>query len=187
MRILSGRLKGKNFYMPFGIRPTGDLMRKSLFDFLDPYIEGSDFVDIFSGSGSVGLEAISRGAKNVTFVEKDPKAASVIEENLMLLALPLAERKDRYFDVRKSDGLAAIKAFAAEKKTFDIVFIDPPYGRELAKKALKTLEGYDIVKPNSLVIFQHEKHEALPQAQGRFSVIRVKKFGSSFLTIYGSQ
>ena len=171
--------------MPFGIRPTTDMIRKSLFDFLGPDIEGMDFLDLFSGSGAVGLEAISRGAKNITFVEKDPKCASVIEENLMLLELPARERADRYFEVENSDSFAAIKAFAAEKKKFDIIFIDPPYGRELAKKALKTLCAYDIVKPNSLVIFQHEKREALPQTQGRFSIIRTRKFGTSFLTIYG--
>jgi 16S rRNA (guanine966-N2)-methyltransferase len=186
MRILSGRLKGRNFYMPFGIRPTSDIIRKSLFDFLGSEIEGLDFLDLFSGSGAVGLEAISRGAKNITFVEKDPKHVSVIEENLVLLELPLEERKERYFIIEKGDAFAMIKVFHAQGKQFDIVFIDPPYSRELAKKALKTLCAYDIVKPNSLVIFQHEKNEALPQAQGRFSVVRVKKFGTSLLTIYRS-
>ena len=186
MKILSGRLKGRNFYMPFGIRPTSDVIRKSLFDLLGPLIEGADFLDLFSGSGAIGLEAISRGAKNITFVEKDPKHVSVIEENLVLLELPLAERQDRYFTVEQGDAFALIKAFHAQGKRFDLVFVDPPYSRELAKKALKTLCAYDIVKPNSLVIFQHEKHEALPQAQGRFSIIRVKKFGTSLLTIYRS-
>jgi len=186
MKILSGRLKGRNFYMPFGIRPTSDLIRKSLFDILGPDIEGKDFLDLFSGSGAMGLEAISRGAKNVTFVEKEPKHVDVIEENLVLLELPHEERKDRYFLVEKGDAFAVIKAFHAQKRSFDIVFIDPPYSRELAKKALKTLCAYDIVKPNSLVIFQHEKREALPQAQGRFSIERVRKFGSSLLTIYRS-
>lgn len=170
--------------MPFGIRPTTDIIRKSLFDFLADRIEGSDFLDLFSGSGSVGLEAISHGAKNVMFVEKDPKCASVIEENLMLLELPARERTDRYFDVKKIDSFAAIKEFSAEKKQFDIIFVDPPYDRELARKALKTLDAYDIVKPNSIVIFQHEKREALPQMQGRFSIIRERKFGSSLLTIF---
>jgi len=186
MKILSGRLKGRNFYMPFGIRPTSDLIRKSLFDILGSDIEGVDFLDIFSGSGAVGLEAISRGAKNVTFVEKDPKHVDVIEENLVLLEIPYGERKDRYFEVKKGDAFAMIKILHAQGKLYDIVFVDPPYSRELAKKALKTLCAYDIVKPNSLVIFQHEKREALPQAQGRFSVERVRKFGSSWLTIYRS-
>ena len=172
--------------MPFGIRPTLDVIRKSLFDILDPDIEGVDFLDLFSGSGAVGLEAISRGAKNVTFVEKDPKHVDVIEENLVLLEIPHQERKERYFMVEKGDAFALIKIFHAKGKRFDIIFIDPPYSRELAKKALKTLCAYDIVKPNSLVIFQHEKREALPQAQGRFSVERVRKFGSSLLTIYRS-
>jgi 16S rRNA (guanine(966)-N(2))-methyltransferase RsmD len=147
-------------------------------------IEGADFLDLFAGSGSVGLEAISRGAKNVMFIEKDPKCFSVIEENLMILELPARERTDRYFDMKKEDSFAVIKAFSAEKRCFDIIFIDPPYDRELARKSLKTLCGYDIVKPNSLVIFQHEKNEALPQMQGRFSVIRERKFGASLMTIF---
>lgn len=184
MKILSGRLKGKNFYMPFGIRPTSDLIRKSVFDSLGEGIEGVDFVDLFAGSGAMGLEAISRGAKNVTFVEKEPKNISVIEENLVLLELPLAEREDRYFDVKKLDVFAAIKEFAVEKKEFDIIFVDPPYDRELARKTLKTLCAYDIVKPTSLVIFQHEKNEALPQEQGPFAIIRQRKFGASYLTVY---
>lgn len=170
--------------MPFGIRPTSDLIRKSAFDFLGEGIEGSDFLDLFAGSGAVGLEAISRGAKNVTFVEKEPKNISVIEENLVLLELPLAEREDRYFDVKKLDVFAAIKELSVEKKKFDIIFIDPPYDRELARKTLKTLCAYDIVKPTSLVIFQHEKNEALPPEQGRFSIIRERKFGASYLTVY---
>ena len=186
MKILSGRLKGRNFYMPYGIRPTSDVIRKSLFDILGPDIEGVDFLDLFSGSGAVGLEAISRGAKNITFVEKDPKHVSVIEENLVLLELPLEERKERYFLVEKGDAFAVIKSLHAKGKRFDTVFVDPPYSRELAKKALKTLCAYDIVKPNSLVIFQHEKREALPQAQGRFSIERVRTFGASLLTMFRS-
>jgi 16S rRNA G966 N2-methylase RsmD len=88
--------------------------------------------------------------------------------------------------VLRSDAFAAIKAFAQEGKTFDVVFIDPPYSRELAKKALKTLCGYDILHPNSFVIFQHEKREVLPEKEGRLSLLKERKYGASFLTIYRS-
>jgi len=184
MRILSGSLKGRNFYMPHGIRPTSDIIRKSLFDTLGQDLDGVSFLDLFAGSGAVGLEALSRGAKDVFWVEKDYKRARLIEENLMSLASPASERKGSYLDVICSDAFAAIKTFAREKRRFDVVFIDPPYSRELAKKALKTLCGYDILQPNSIVVFQHEKREVLPDCEGPLSLFKRRKYGASFLTIY---
>ena len=172
--------------MPHGIRPTSDIIRKSLFDFLGQNLEGLSFLDIFAGSGAMGLEAFSRGAKEVVFVEKDFKNFRVIEENLQILEPSFQERKGRRLDTIRLDAFAAIKQFAKKKKRFDILFIDPPYSRELAKKALKTICAYDIVQPNSLVIFQHVKREVLPEKQERFSMIKKRKYGASFLTIYRS-
>ncbi len=186
MKILGGKLKGRNFYMPHGIRPTSDIIRKSVFDILGQELEGLSFLDLFGGSGAMGLEAMSRGAKNVVFVEKDIKCFKVIEENLTILEIPYYERKDRYFDTFKLDAFAAIKQFAKKEKQFDVIFVDPPYSRELAKKALKTLSAHDIVHPNSLVVFQHDKREGLPDQQGRFSLLKTRKYGASLVTIYRS-
>ncbi len=184
MRILSGILKGRCFYMPYGIRPTLDVLRKSLFDSLGQDLEGVSFLDLFAGSGSVGFEAFSRGANNVIWVEKDPKCIQVIEENLIALAPPAMERKGSFLNVIRSDAFAAIKALSQEEKKFDIVFVDPPYSRELAKKALKTLCCYDILHPNSFIIFQHDKREVLPDQEGPLSLWKRKKFGTSFLSFY---
>ena len=186
MRILSGKLKGRNFYMPHGIRPTSDIIRKSVFDILGQELEGLSFLDLFAGSGAMGFEAISRGAKNVVFVEKDLKCFKVVEENMVVLEMPYYERKECYFDTFKLDAFAAIKEFARKKRQFDIIFIDPPYSRELAKKALKTLVAHDIVFSNSLLVFQHDKREGLPDQQGRFSLFKTRKYGASLVTIYRS-
>ena len=184
MKIISGLLKGRRFYMPYGIRPTSDIIRKSLFDTLGQDLEGISFLDLFAGSGAVGLEALSRGAKDVFWVEKDFRRARLIEENLMSLASPAHERKGSYLDVIHCDAFAAIKIFAREQRRFDIIFVDPPYSRELAKKSLKTLCGYDILQPNSVVVFQHEKREVLPDCEGPLSLLKRRKYGASFLTFY---
>ena len=87
MKIIGGKHRGKNFYMPFGIRPTQSITRKALFDILGQDLEGVTMLDLFAGSGAVGLEAISRGAKKVILVEKDPKCADVINENIRILSI----------------------------------------------------------------------------------------------------
>ncbi len=184
MKILSGFLRGRHFYMPYGIRPTLDVIRKSLFDTLGQDMDGVSFLDLFGGSGSVGLEAMSRGAQSVVWVEKDPKCVKVIEENLVSLAPVHLDKRVTSFDVIRSDAFAAIKAFTRQGKKFHVVFVDPPYSRELAKKALKTLYAHDILHPNSFVIFQHDKREVLPEAHGTLSLFKQKKYGTSLLTFY---
>ena len=149
--------------MPSGIRPTQGIARKALFDILGQDLEGITMLDLFAGSGAVGLEALSRGAKKVTFVEKDPKCAAVISENIGLLPIEKADDGARPYDIVQTDAFAATKLFSRQSKSFDVVFIDPPYGRGLAKKALKTLDAYDILHPNCTVVLQHGKREILPE------------------------
>jgi len=184
MKIIGGQLKGRNFYMPADIRPTQHVVRKALFDLLGQDMSGVEFLELFSGSGAVGLEALSRGAKKVVFVEKEPKCVSVIEENIEILKISPDEDGKMTFEVIRGNALAFIKILARQKKAFDIIFIDPPYGRGLAKKALKTLGAYDIVRPNCTIVIQHEKKEILPEAQGRFLLFRQKKYGASLLSLY---
>jgi 16S rRNA G966 N2-methylase RsmD len=90
------------------------------------------------------------------------------------------------YEILQTDAFAAIKLFARQERKFDMIFIDPPYGRGLAKKALKTLEGYDILQPNCIVFIQCEKGEILPDQQGRIVLFRRKKYGSTRLSIYQS-
>jgi 16S rRNA (guanine(966)-N(2))-methyltransferase RsmD len=187
LKIIGGKFKGRNFYMPAGIRPTQDVARKALFDILGHDMRGATLLDLFAGSGSIGLEAISRGAEKVTFVEKDQKCAAVISENIGLL--PIEKNEDGLFpyEIVETDGFAATKLFVRQNKKFDVIFIDPPYGRGLAKKALKTLEAYDILQPNCTVVIQHEKKEILPEKQGRFLIFGRKKYGGTCFSIYKSQ
>ncbi|MBP9854388.1 MAG: 16S rRNA (guanine(966)-N(2))-methyltransferase RsmD [Candidatus Omnitrophica bacterium] len=177
MKIIGGQFKGRNFFRPDGIRPMQSAVAKSLFDILGQDMEGIIFLDLFAGSGSVGIEALSRGAKHCTFVEKDAKCADTISKNLRHLDISA-------YSLIKADSFAAIKQIALQKQKYDIVFIDPPYARELGKKSLKTLEGYVILHASSTVVIKHDKYEILPEEYGRFRLFRQKKYGSTALSFY---
>ncbi|MBN1869733.1 MAG: RsmD family RNA methyltransferase, partial [Candidatus Omnitrophica bacterium] len=139
MKIIGGQYKGRNFYMPAGIRPTQNIARKALFDLLGQNLEGITLLDLFAGSGAVGIETISRRATKAVIVEKDPKCVDVISENIGLLSIGPNEPGNLPYEVIQMDAFAAIKMFAHQGRKFDVVFMDPPYGQGLAKKALKTL------------------------------------------------
>jgi 16S rRNA (guanine(966)-N(2))-methyltransferase RsmD len=174
MRILSGLYKGRNIQFPKHIRPTQDKVRKALFDILGD-IRGLSFLELFAGSGAIGLEALSRGAQELVLVEMNSDCLMAIQKNIATfipkacVCLPL-------------DAEKAIKKFHKERRLFDIIFLDPPYYKDLAKKALQTLAAYDIVAPTGLVIVQHFKKDSLPQQVGDLFLFRKEKYGDTFLT-----
>src|SRR3989338_4091486 len=132
MKILGGFLRGRNFYMPEGIRPTQDRTRKAIFDIVGQDLQGLDFLDLFAGSGAVGLEALSRGARRVVFVEKEMRYADVISKNITTLNIESYKNGVYCSDVIGTDVFFAMKQLNKKKERFDIIFLDPPYGMELA-------------------------------------------------------
>ena len=157
MKILGGKYKGRNFYMPAGIRPTQNVLRAAIFDLLGHDFSGLSFLELFAGSGAVGLEAISRGADKVVMVEHNDLNAKTIRENCELLGIELGGN----FSLIHAEAFTTIKRLSEDHKPFDIVFFDPPYGQKLAKKTLKLLERSDILHPQSLVMIQMEASEKL--------------------------
>jgi 16S rRNA (guanine(966)-N(2))-methyltransferase RsmD len=176
MRIISGKHKGKYIKMPRGIRPTQDKVRKALFDILGD-IKGLSFLELFAGSGAVGFEAISKGAKEVTFIEEDGRCTRKIKENILVLQ-PLSPR------VIKLDVFKAIRKLSQEAQRFDIIFLDPPYYRNLAKKTLQTLSSYDILTPYGLIVAQHFKKEVLPDKLGVLNLFRQARYSDTILSFY---
>ncbi len=124
MRILTGKYKGRNISMPKGIRPTQNLVRKAIFDILGD-IEGLSFLELYAGSGAVGLEALSRGARDLTFVESDRDCVLAIQKNIASLKLQNCR-------LYQKDAPEAIKALEMNGRTFDLIFLDPPYHSSLA-------------------------------------------------------
>jgi len=162
--------------MPKGIRPTQDKVRKAIFDILGD-ISGLTFLELFAGSGAVGLEALSRGASNLTIVESNRESMMAIKRNIELLKAPAC-------NLYNLEAEKAAKLLSLNKKSFDIVFIDPPYHKDMAKKILQTLDSYDILAPLGLIIVQHSKAEILPKDSLNFSLIKEAKYGDTWLSIF---
>ncbi len=176
MRITTGKYKGKLLAMPKGIRSTQEKVRKAIFDILGD-VGGLSFLELFAGSGGVGLEALSRGAKEVVFVEKDRRCIEKINKNLSLLGC-LGYR------VIAQDAIKAIEQFNRNRQKFDIIFLDPPYYQGLSKKTLQTLCAYDILAPNGLAVVQHFKKDNLPDGVGDLALFKQRRYGDTFLSFY---
>jgi 16S rRNA (guanine(966)-N(2))-methyltransferase RsmD len=176
MRITTGKYRNRKLHMPRGIRPTQDKVRKAVFDILGD-IEGLTFLELFAGSGAVGFEALSRGVAQLTLVECNRNSVLAIKRNIALL-------KACACNLYHLESEKAIKLLNFDKKRFDIIFTDPPYHEDMAKKILQTLEAYDILSPNGLIVVQHSRLEQLPKDALKFSLIKEAKYGDTWLSIF---
>ena len=176
MRITTGQFKGRKLLRPEGIRPTQDKVRKALFDILGD-IEGLTFLELFAGSGAIGIEAISRGAKEVVFVENNPYVLKALTTNTSYLL-------STKYHVLPLDAEKAMLALAHKERKFDIIFLDPPYQQGFVKKSLQTLEACDILSPDGLIIVQHFKKDNLPDNTGVLSLLRQYKYGTTLLSVF---
>jgi len=125
LTLIGGRFRNRTIHAPKGTvtRPTSALLRKTVFDICRPYLENARFLDLFAGSGAIGLEAISQGAASATFVDQDRNALACIRENIQLLHL------EKCSSILKGDVVITLKRLQKEKENFDIVYIDPPYAK----------------------------------------------------------
>ena len=178
MKILGGKYKGRNFYMPAGIRPTQNILREAIFDLLGHDFSGLSFLEPFAGSGAVSLEAISRGAERVVMVEHNDLNAKTIRQNCELLGIELGGN----FSLIHEEAMTTLKRIYEEHAAFDIVFFDPPYNQKLAKKTLKLLTLHDILHAQSLVCIQCETSEILEIPED-LTVLTQRRYGSSYLTV----
>jgi 16S rRNA (guanine966-N2)-methyltransferase len=178
MKILGGKYKGRNFYMPAGIRPTQNVLRAAIFDLLGHDLSNLSFLELFAGSGAISLEAISRGAHRVVMVEHNDLNAKTIRENCELLGIDLGGE----YSLIHADAFKTVKELGLEHKPFDIVFFDPPYGLKMAKKTLKLLDRSDILHPQSLVCVQCEVSEKI-EIPENFTELTQRRYGSSYLTM----
>ena len=172
VRILAGSARGRALKVPPSARPTGAMLRKSLFDVLaNHYGEGCRFLDLYAGAGAVGLEAASRGYQCV-LVEKDPRAVEVIERNRRTLGLEAS--------VVRRDALAFI---TGEHEPFDVVFIDPPYEKDIAGAAEKALAREGLLAQEGVLVVQSPAALPLPPGGAGYRVDR-RSQGSNALTYY---
>ena len=182
MRIIAGTWKGRRLDAPgwSGLRPTSDKLRETLFNILAPRIVGARFLDGYAGTGAVGIEALSRGAAQVTFVERDPRAVRLIEGNLARCGLPAsAGGAERYAIIRA--GFAGAGERLA-KDRFDILFLDPPYGAAELAGALRA--AAPLVGERALLVVEHAKRDAAPAVFETLVRTRELVSGDSALAFY---
>ena len=175
MRVIAGRLKGRRLAAPAweGLRPTSDKLRETLFNILAPRIVGARVLDAYAGTGAVGIEALSRGADHVTFVERDRRAQSLVAENLAHCGIA-----DGYAIIRTSVA-RAVDDLGAEP--FDIMFFDPPYGDEVDDVLASAGEG---LAAGGVLVFEHARRRVSPERLGRLQRTRSVRSGDSALTFY---
>ena len=181
MRIISGTYRGlrlKNLKSG-NLRPTSDQLRETLFDILGPQLAGSTFLDAYAGTGAVGLEALSRGAREVVFIEHHRRAAELIRSNLAALEIHDG------FHVMSCQAMAGLERLAKQGSRFDFAFVDPPYSeiREY-HHVLRQIGRGQLLLPSSVVIAEHSRHCLLENEYGHLHRCRLLRHGDAQLSFY---
>jgi 16S rRNA (guanine(966)-N(2))-methyltransferase RsmD len=181
VRIIGGVARSRRLHIPsrVRIRPTSDRIKESLFDIIKLYVEDSIVLDLFAGLGNLGIEALSRGAKRATFVEKEIRCVRVIEENL--LKLGFQERGE----IVKMDCLSAISWFGRQSRRFSLIFLDPPYCKGLICKSIHAINERRIIEKGGCIVAQHSFRESVPDRCGSLVLWDQRAYGETRLSLYG--
>ena len=180
-RILGGDFKGRTIVAPAAIRATEAKVRQALFNILGTAIDGARVADVFAGSGALGLEALSRGAAFVAFIESDAEAVACLQDNLRRLANELPREAWRVVHLDAERGLPAL---AQAEAPLDIVLMDPPYRTDDGKKALNALSDCAILAPTGIVVVEHDRRTVLPPSIGPLLQWKQHRYGDTVLSLY---
>lgn len=183
MRIITGQYKGRKIMPVKGanIRYTSDRVKESLFSILGANVEGSRFLDLCAGSGNVGIEAISRGAKSVTFVDLNPLCVKTIISNFQRCNIPI---NDPQINIIKTDIFKVLGYFNRNGIKFDIIFFDPPYHSGILKKAVQEISLSNIFLDGSIIIVEHDAKEIIDIDINELIMTRQQKYGTTLLSFY---
>lgn len=176
MRIIAGDYKGRKLSAPYGerIRPTADKVKGAIFNMIDFEVYDSIVVDLFSGTGNIGLEALSRGAKTCYFCDNARESIEYIKQNVKHC------KAEEQAVIMTGDYASLLKRFS----DIDIVFLDPPYHKGLYDDCFQRLDEYNVVKNGGLVVAEYDKRQELPESFGPFIQIKNKRYGKTGVAIY---
>lgn len=179
MKIISGTLKGRNIegYNIEGTRPTMDRVKESLFGMIQDYIKDSTVLDLFAGSGNLGVEAISNGAKIAYFIDNNPEVIKVLNKNIANLDIQSKSR------VILSDWKKALNTFATQNIKFDLIFIDPPYAYDVYEKILNKVSTLNLLSDNGLIIMEYSNLH-LPATYENLTLYKERNYGNKSINIY---
>jgi 16S rRNA (guanine966-N2)-methyltransferase len=182
LRIIAGSLKGRRLKTPSwdGLRPTADRLRETLFNVIAGRVAGARVADAFAGTGALGIEALSRGAAHVTFIERDPRAQALIVENLRRCGIAEGYAMIPASVARGFDTVRTGPAF----DPFDIILLDPPYAQTPDDLAAIIASAGGVVAPDGLVVLEHARRQPAPEWSGRLGRVRQIVAGDSALSFY---
>ncbi len=182
MRIIAGSLRSRTLEAPPGLatRPTSDRLRETLFNVIAPRISGANFLDLYAGSGAVGIEALSRGAASVTFVERAPAALAVLRKNLATLQITTG------FTIHAGSVTSFLRKARSE---FDLIFLDPPYDAAMEYASTLNLIGSSqrsLLAPGALVVAEHRRKERLEETYNQLQRSRLLEQGDAALSFFAT-
>ena len=180
VRVIAGCARGIPLKAPKGMhtRPTSDRIKEALFNIIGPRVIDSVFLDLFAGTGGIGIEALSRGASNAFFIEKDTKALDIIKNNLLNTKL------EDFGEVYRTDMEVMLHNLGNEGRKFDIIFLDPPYLQEYEERVLHKISMYSLLNARGIVIVESSKRTVLPEVVQNLKLYRQKRYGDTLLTFY---
>lgn len=176
MRVISGSARGRKLSAPDGLdtRPTTDRVKESIFNIISPYLPASNVLDLFAGSGAMGIEALSRASLNAVFVEQNEKALNVIKKNLVDTHL------ESRAEVIRTDAFSFLRRTSTK---FDIIFLDPPYNKGLLSTAMDDILRFSLLCDNGIVVAESEYGGELPSNKG-FDLIKQAKYGKTIVSVF---
>jgi 16S rRNA (guanine966-N2)-methyltransferase len=177
--VISGSLKGKRLFSAKGLslRPTSDRVKEAIFNILQDCFFGQNVLDLFAGTGALGIEALSRGARSALFIEESPKSLEALRKNIE--ACKLTEQTE----VLAKDAKTGIKILDARRESFGLIFLDPPYGKGLADRTLKTLAASSILLPDSIIVAEHSLRDEFQPIPPLQQVDR-RRYGSTQVSFF---
>ena len=180
MRVSAGAVKGRKLRSSRGmvLRPTAMKVKAALFNVLGDQIKGTTLVDFFSGTGNIGIEALSRGANHVVFVEKHAPSVKLLKDNLNACGF------NHKATVYTMDAITFLKKAQKWSRNFDLLFADPPYHGPLAERFLRHLGKSDMITKRTIVVIEHFHKVPLPEETGGLSLVRRYRYGDTLLSIY---
>ncbi|MDF2545726.1 MAG: rsmD [Anaerosolibacter sp.] len=183
LRVIAGKLRGRKIKAPDGMhtRPTTDRVKESIFSMIYPYIIDSTVLDLFAGSGSLGIEALSRGAEKAYFVDNNKQSLSIVKENLINLGL-----LDQSI-VLLAEAMKALKDISLKDQIFDIIFLDPPYMKGFIIPCIETIKENGLLNIDGIIVIEHNVEDVLPAEVGDLIKIKDRRYGDTNISIYSRE
>lgn len=180
MRVISGTCKGRSLKTVPGLttRPTTDKVKESIFNIIGPFFTGGQGLDLYAGSGGLGIEAISRGIERMVFVDQNPKAIEIVKLNLQTC------RFDEKAEVYRNDAKRALKALVKRDIIFKLIFLDPPYSKQRIEEEITFIAKNELLSPEGVIVAEHDASVYLEQKIEQLTCVRRERYGDTGISLY---